>query len=128
MTRERVPLDWARTKEILGNALTTLGEKESGTGKLEEAVAAYREALKEMTRERMPLECGAQFSHGLLDFCTTGNACEGCLRTFPVPAGTAGLRKFRSFVGGSVNVSTATVSAHSRYARQPSCGRRCRKD
>jgi hypothetical protein len=31
MTRERVPLDWARTKEILGNALTTLGEKESGT-------------------------------------------------------------------------------------------------
>ena len=29
----------------LGNALETLGERESGTGKLEQAVAAYREAL-----------------------------------------------------------------------------------
>jgi hypothetical protein len=33
-----------------------LGERESGTTKLEEAVAAYREALKERTRERVPLE------------------------------------------------------------------------
>ena len=32
----------------LGNALLTLGERESGTAKLEEAVSAYREALKEM--------------------------------------------------------------------------------
>ena len=40
----------------LGNALETLGERESGTGKLEEAVAAYREALKERTRERVPLD------------------------------------------------------------------------
>ena len=40
----------------LGIALETLGERESGTGKLEEAVAAYREALKEMTRERAPLD------------------------------------------------------------------------
>ena len=40
----------------LGNALATLGERESGTGKLEEAVAAYREALKELTRERAPLD------------------------------------------------------------------------
>ena len=29
---------------------------ESGTARLEEAVAAYREALKENTRERVPLE------------------------------------------------------------------------
>src|SRR5208283_3810286 len=55
-TRERVPLDWARTQMNLGNALATLGERESGTGKLEEAVAAYREALKEWTRERVPLD------------------------------------------------------------------------
>ncbi len=34
----------------------TLGERESGTARLEEAVAAYREALKEWTRERVPLE------------------------------------------------------------------------
>ncbi len=40
----------------LGAALTRLGERESGTGKLEEAVAAYREALKERTRERVPLD------------------------------------------------------------------------
>ena len=33
-----------------------LGERESGTGKLEEAVLAYREALKERTRERVPLD------------------------------------------------------------------------
>ena len=40
----------------LGLALWKLGERESGTGKLEEAVAAYREALKEWTRERVPLD------------------------------------------------------------------------
>jgi hypothetical protein len=45
-TRERVPLDWAMTQNNLGNALLTLGERESGTGKLMEAVAAYREALR----------------------------------------------------------------------------------
>jgi hypothetical protein len=38
-----------------GAALRKLGERESGTGKLEEAVLAYREALKEYTRERVPL-------------------------------------------------------------------------
>lgn len=43
----------------LGNALQTLGERESGTGRLEEAVAAYREALKEWTRERVPLDWAA---------------------------------------------------------------------
>ena len=102
-TRERVPLDWAATQNNLGNALRTLGERESGTAqarrgrrrlsrgaegtdpraraarlgrdpeqsrqcacslgeresgtaRLEEAVAAYREALKEWTRERVPLD------------------------------------------------------------------------
>ena len=55
-TRERVPLDWAKTQMNLGNALETLGERESGTARLEEAVAAYREALQENTRARVPLE------------------------------------------------------------------------
>ena len=32
-----------------------LGERESGTARLEEAVAAYRAALEEVTRARMPL-------------------------------------------------------------------------
>ncbi len=40
----------------LGNALATLGERESGTARLEEAVAAYRAALEEWTRERVPLD------------------------------------------------------------------------
>ena len=33
-----------------------LGERESGTARLEEAVAAYREALQENTRARVPLD------------------------------------------------------------------------
>ena len=54
--RERVPLDWAMTQNNLGNALATLGERESGTARLEEAVAAFRAALEERTRERVPLD------------------------------------------------------------------------
>ncbi len=54
--RERVPLDWAGTQNNLGAALRSLGERESGTGRLEEAVAAYRAALNEVTREREPLD------------------------------------------------------------------------
>jgi hypothetical protein len=42
----------------LGNALAKLGERESGTVSLEEAVTAYRSALQEMTRDRVPLEWG----------------------------------------------------------------------
>ena len=51
-----MPLDWATTQNNLGNALRRLGERESGTARLEEAVAAYREALQEWTRERVPLD------------------------------------------------------------------------
>jgi tetratricopeptide (TPR) repeat protein len=51
-----VPLDWAATQNNLGNALLSLGERESGTARLEAAVAAYHEALKERTRERVPLD------------------------------------------------------------------------
>ena len=42
------------TQMNLGNALLRLGERESGTGRLEEAAAAYREALKEWTKEAAP--------------------------------------------------------------------------
>jgi hypothetical protein len=56
MTRDRVPLDWARTQNNLGAALATLGERESGTTRLEEAVLAYGAALEEMTRKRVPLD------------------------------------------------------------------------
>ena len=50
------PLAWAMTQNNLGNALWALGERESGTERLEQAVAAYTEALQERTRERVPLE------------------------------------------------------------------------
>src|SRR5215467_3650780 len=54
--RERIPLGWARTQDGLGIALTILGRRQSGTAKLEDAVASFREALKERTRERVPLD------------------------------------------------------------------------
>ena len=55
-TQERVPLDWAMTQTNLGTALWRLGERESGTARLEQAVAAYRAALEERTRDRVPLQ------------------------------------------------------------------------
>jgi len=39
--RNDAPLDWAATQMNLGNALQTLGSRERGTARLEEAVAAY---------------------------------------------------------------------------------------
>ena len=44
--REWVPLDWAATQNNLGNALAVLGERESGTARLEQAVTAFTEALQ----------------------------------------------------------------------------------
>ncbi|MFM2355092.1 MAG: hypothetical protein RLZZ528_828, partial [Pseudomonadota bacterium] len=40
----------------LGIALRSIGEREPGTARLEEAVAAYRAALQERTRDRVPLD------------------------------------------------------------------------
>jgi hypothetical protein len=45
--RASLPLNWARTRNDLGNAF---GTRESGT--------AYRDAVKEHTRERVPLQMG----------------------------------------------------------------------
>ena len=55
-TRERVPLDWAMTQNNLGTVLQTIGERESHTETLQQAVEAYRLALEEYTRERVPLD------------------------------------------------------------------------
>jgi tetratricopeptide (TPR) repeat protein len=41
---------------LLGNTLATLGMRESGIGRLEQAVNAYRAALQENRRERVPLD------------------------------------------------------------------------
>jgi hypothetical protein len=56
-TREREPLGWAATQNNLGFVLLRLGERESGTASLEEAVIAFRAALEERIREHVPLEC-----------------------------------------------------------------------
>jgi tetratricopeptide (TPR) repeat protein len=47
------------TQNNLGTALLGLGQRESGTARLEEAVAAYRAALAERTRDRVPLQWAA---------------------------------------------------------------------
>ena len=46
----------ARLQLSFGNALVTLGERESGTERLDQAVDAYRAALEEYTREQVPLD------------------------------------------------------------------------
>ena len=71
-----MPREWAVTQNSLGNALSILGEREGGTARLEEAVAAYRAALQEYSREGVPLE-RAKTLHSL------GNA----LRTLGTRAG-----------------------------------------
>ena len=40
-----MPLQWAATEYNLGAALATLGGRESGTARLQEAVAAFEECL-----------------------------------------------------------------------------------
>src|SRR5262249_45455827 len=57
--RTRVPLAWAHTQNNLGIALATLGGRESGTARLEAAIAAFHEALMERTRARVPLDWAA---------------------------------------------------------------------
>jgi hypothetical protein len=46
MRRDRVPLDWATAQMNLGTTLETLGERESGTARLEEAMTAYNGATE----------------------------------------------------------------------------------
>ncbi|MBS7540131.1 tetratricopeptide repeat protein [Ancylobacter lacus] len=43
----------------LGTALSILGERETGTERLVEAIVTYRAALEEFTRERVPLDWAA---------------------------------------------------------------------
>lgn len=56
----------------LGNALSTLGERESGTARLKEALAAHRAALIEHARERIPLDWAATQSNLGLVLATIG--------------------------------------------------------
>jgi hypothetical protein len=55
----------------------TLGAQQSGTQKFEEAVIAYREALKEMNRERAPLDWARVQSTLGLALCGLGERESG---------------------------------------------------
>jgi hypothetical protein len=61
-----LPLGWAETQTNLGDELATFGERQNDTAPIKEAVAKYREALKERTRERVPLYW-AETQHSLGD-------------------------------------------------------------
>jgi hypothetical protein len=64
-TRDRVPLKWAMTQASLGisTALLILSERGSGMARLEEAIAAYRDALMERTRDHVPLDWATSFGN-----------------------------------------------------------------
>jgi hypothetical protein len=63
-TRKKAPRpDLARTQSNLGFALKALGERETGTRRLEEAVRAYDEALKVRTPAEIPLAWAASFGN-----------------------------------------------------------------
>ena len=63
---------WATTQINLGNALQRLGERESGTARLEEAVAAYGAALLEWTRDKVPLDLGQDAEQSRCTLSTLG--------------------------------------------------------
>ena len=67
LTRERVPLQWARVQTNLGLAFWRLGERESGTARLEEAVKAFRDVLEEMTLGHGSLESYLSAAQALLN-------------------------------------------------------------
>jgi hypothetical protein len=55
-----------QAQDDLGHALQRLGERERGRARLEQAVAAFRAALEEWTRERVPLKwAGTQNNLGV---------------------------------------------------------------
>jgi tetratricopeptide (TPR) repeat protein len=56
-TSERyTPITWAPEHDSLGTTMAGLGEQEMGIAWFEEAIAAYRAALQERTRDRVPLD------------------------------------------------------------------------
>jgi hypothetical protein len=54
-SRDRVPLDWAMTQNNFGDTLWTLGERDSGTARLQQAVSAW-EACLTVTETAWPEE------------------------------------------------------------------------
>jgi tetratricopeptide (TPR) repeat protein len=56
LTHAQTPDQRGAALNDLGSALQTLGERETGTARLDAAVLAYTAALKERTRDRVPLQ------------------------------------------------------------------------
>jgi hypothetical protein len=79
----------------LGNTLAALGERESGTARLEEAVAAYRAALEEYTRDRAPLDWAM----------TQMNLGNAFLRLGERESGTARLKQAVAAFGDCISVA-----------------------
>jgi hypothetical protein len=55
--------EMGRNPEQSRQCALVLGAREAGTARLEEAVAAYRDALTEQTRERVPLDWAISFGN-----------------------------------------------------------------
>ena len=70
----------ASLQMTLGAALAVLGERERGTECLEQAVTAYTEALKERTRERVPLDWASTQSNLGAALTTLGERERGTER------------------------------------------------
>ena len=69
--------DLASLNLAYGNALLTLGERESGTSSLRQAVTAYRAALKGFTREGAPLQWAGTQNHLGIALRTLGERERG---------------------------------------------------
>ena len=79
-TRDSLPLDWALAQNNLGNALTSLSESQHGTARLEEAVAAFQDALKERTRDRAPIDWAMTKNNLGVALMYLGNRDSGTVR------------------------------------------------
>ena len=66
----------ASLQMALGVTLAVLGERESGTEHLEQAVVAFTEALKEWTRDRVPLDWAKAQNNLGVTFSTLGERGE----------------------------------------------------
>ena len=92
------------TQNNLGTALTSLGERESNTQRLQEAVEAYRAALQERTRERVPP-----------DWATTQNNLGNALFSLAVRThDRAKLEEARRAVNAAFEVSMQAGQEHHR--------------
>jgi tetratricopeptide (TPR) repeat protein len=58
LRREEMPVEWSTTQNCLSYALWRLGERESGTARLEEAAAAARAALEGGKSVKVPFSLG----------------------------------------------------------------------